>query len=546
MLVAENVTGAKDKAVSRAYADYFKYRYTNLEGFKKALMTDPASILADVAALATFGGSLTASGARLASRVTKVKEYADAAKKAEGFTQAAARLDPVVIAANLAGKTATGAKALVENIVIGVPARSAGVSISDVKQSFQAGREGSPEFVAQMEGTEAPNVILDQMNAALSDLYKLRGAQYQREMNRLKKNPETLDFKDIDAAVNDTKQVGSHVIGTSEPIDISTAADVWERVYAMVDEFRQKGASSVEDFDKLKQGIYNIGKNYPVGSPQYKVASDVAKAINTTIVAKAPNYAKIMSDYRVASDTLADLQASLSTGAASADTILNKLKRTSSGKGPRGRTVLDLLEGTSSGKNLGNRVAGFAMSGQETAALTGPISLGASMATGDPAAMLANMATPKGVGATAYGAGRQFGRGERAFDSILEMVGLDPTRRSEAAQLLAKYKTPAARGVRMANPLAIQPFTSDFEFNPPSEEEIRRSLLARYADQPPAPTIMGGPEIGLDTLRQRYLEQNPMGSGPMLSIPEQGAAEGVPVEEQTFARGGFVIAPSAY
>lgn len=541
MLVAENVTGAKDRRVSRAYAEYFKDRYTNMEGFKKALMTEPASFAADVAALATLGGTLTASGLRVADRINKVRSYADAAKKVEGFTEAASKLDPVVIAANLTGKTATGAKKVVEALTIGVPARSAGASIADVKQSFKAGREGSPEFEAQMEGTEPPSVILDQMNTALSELYKRRGARYRREMNRLKQNPETLDFADIDTALKDTRDIGEH-----RGIDISSAADVWDQIYDKVAEFRDINANSVEDFDKLKQALYNIGKTYPVGSPQHTTASNVAKAINATIVAKAPTYAKIMGDYRLASDTLSDLQASLSTGAASADTILNKLKRASSGKGPRGRTVLDLLEETPSGKGLSNRIAGFAMSGQEPAALTGPISTGAALATGDPAALLANMATPKGIGETAYGLGRQFGRGERAFSSILETVGLGRDKRSEAAKMLAKYAPGAAVGLRIANPLAIQPFTSDFEFNPPSEEDIRRSLLARYSDLPPMATVTGGPEVGLDLLRQRYLEQNPMGTGPILSVPEQVSGQGAAPEEEAFARGGFVIAPSAY
>lgn len=546
MLTAEVITGAKDKKTARAYADYFKDRYGSIEGFKKAMMTDPASFLADAVGLATAGSSLVSVGARTASRFTKVQEFAEAAKKADLFTEAASKLDPVVIAANLTGKTATGAKKVVEALTIGVPARSAGASIADVKQSFKAGREGSPEFVAQMEGSEPPAVIVKQLNDALSQLFKRRGAQYRREMRRLKQNPETLDFVDIDAALDDAKEIGTHTIGAAEPIDISTAAEVWDRVNAMVDEFRQKGASTVEDFDKLKQGIYNIAKNYPVGSPQHTTAMDVAKAINTTIVAKAPKYAEVMADYRLASDTLSDLQASLSTGAASTDTILNKLKRASSGKGPRGRTVLDLLEETPSGKGLSNRIAGFAMSGQEPAALTGPISTGAALATGDPAALLANVATPRGIGETAYGLGRQFGRGERAFSSILETVGLGRDKRSEAAKMLAKYAPGAAVGLRIANPLAIQPFTSDFEFNPPTEEEIRRSLLARYADQPPVPTVMGGPEVGLDVLRQRYLEQNPMGTGPILSIPEQVSAQGAAPEEEAFARGGFVIAPSAY
>jgi hypothetical protein len=188
------------------------------------------------------------------------------------------------------------------------------------------------------------------------------------------------------------------------------------------------------------------------------VANDVAKAINNTIVDGAPEYAKIMNDYRMASDALTDVKSSLSLGSASKDTAINKLRRTAEGRGPRGRTVLDLLEQTPSGKGIGDMFAGVALSSDVGAgigpSLTGP----AAVMSGSPEVLAAGVITPKSLGEKAYQMGQVYGPVERAVGSLTQSPmaqSFAQNKKVQAATELAKKYGPDA--LRVLNPTLIQP-----------------------------------------------------------------------------------------
>jgi hypothetical protein len=355
-------------------------------------------------------------------------------------------------------------------------------------------------------------------------------------MDRLKKSEEALSFDDVEKSIEGVRNVGRH-----KGIDISSAADVWDQVDAKTMEFFDKGLNTIEDFDAMKRAIGNIRDTYQRGTPQYRVANDVAKAINNTIVEKAPIYANIMNDYRVASDVLSDVTASLSTGAKSADTTLNKLRRVASGKGARGRTVLDLLESTPSGKGLGNVLAGQTMSSPEAGGLTPTISAGTAMAAGSPEPLLGAFMSPRALGTAAYRTGEALGGAERMFGRAMDLPGA-----SVLADIYERYAPATAQGarqgVRIANPALIQPQVSDFEYAPPSEEDIRAALTARYMPSSPRTSLVDDQGVSLEALRSKY--EGP--TLPSLRPKKKYEEEEVVVEETGFARGGRVFAPSVY
>lgn len=516
--VASLVAGATglsdDDTAVTALTDYYKSRYGSEQGFYKALATDPASILADVAGVATLGAGTVAGGANLASKIGNLPRLAKAAQSVEGFGKTAAMLDPLVAAAKLTkvGAKATGAVA--KGIGVGAPARAAGKTVADVEQSFAAGRRGSPEFLEQMRGEGGAVDPIAKAQDAVSELYQQRGSDYVRRMTRLNRSPEMLDFADVQTAIDDVRNVGRH-----KGIDISSAADVWDEVDAKVGEFAQQGLNTIEDFDAMKRAVGNIRDKYQPGTPQYKVAKEVANSINRVITQKAPVYADVMKDYRIASDTLSDVQSSLSLGAKSGDTALNKLRRTAQGKGPRGRTVLDLLESTKAGRGLGDILAGQAMSGREPAGLTPSLSGAAAMAAGSPEPLAATLVTPRRLGEVAYGAGQAVGGAERALGRVPGAVNI----RDAAAQLFERYAEPTARGLRVANPPLIQPQVSEFEYALPAEDPELQRLIRTYRALPPAAKAAAP---SLEELMAAYAQKD--------EEPEQ------------FAQGGRVFAPRTF
>jgi len=477
---------------------YYTDRYGSAEGFKYALKTDPAAVLADIAGLATGGATLAAKGLSTAGRVGRVAALSSAARGAENLAELAAKVDPLTrgIGVGIAGARTVGRG--LGNVATTVPAKIAGVSGAEVRQAVSAGRRGSQDFLGQLQQTAPVAEPVAKMEGAIGELYARRSADYQRRMARMDKT-EALDFSDVDAAINDVRDVGRH-----KGIDISAAAGVWDQVDALVDQFRSQGFNTIEDFDAMKRAVGNIRDGYQRGTPEYKVAQDVYQSINGTITAKAPVYANIMKDYRAASDALSDIQASLSSNSASADTILNRLRRTAAGGGPRGTTVLDILEGTKSGKGIGDAIAGAALSGTEPSGLTSSLSPVAAAATQSPE-MLATMAlTPRTVGERAYNVGQAIGTGERALQGVRS---LPPVAAAEAklADLNQKYGAGAASVLRVANPTLIQPQADPFAFPAASfDRDYAASVLAAppYVGVPTMPKAEEQPN--LNELRARY------------------------------------------
>lgn len=525
--VVGGAVGLTEDTEYEALKDYYKDRYGTMEGFKKALATDPASILADVAGIFTGGSTVLAKTAGLGAKVSKIGALSEAARAAEGFAAAASKLDPLAIAgktAQLGGKAALG----VGDAALSIPARVAGVTGTDVKQAFSAGKRRSTDFLDQMYGTGDVMDPVAKAEAAVTELYQARSRDYTRRMAKMDKT-ETLDWTDVEKAIDDVEAVGKH-----KGIDISSAADVWQEIFDIADQFKAQGLNTIEDFDAMKRAMSTIASKYPVGTPQNKVARDVAGAVNKVIVQKAPVYANIMRDYRLASDTLADVKASISLDAKSADTTLGKLQRAAAGRGPRGQTVLQLLESTKSGKGLGDMLAGQNLSGREPQGIAPSLSVPGAIAAGDPAVLSTALITPKGLGEKAYILGREYGRAERGVQAVR---GTAPVQRAE--QLAAKYAPSLYKPVVAVNPVIqsqVDPFT------PPEQgmsDAQLTEMMKRYGIRPPAAVLREPRGVSLEQLSAGY-------ATPRVSLRGLPLEEELPPEEEMvegYARGGRVAAP---
>lgn len=531
--VVGGATGlSDDPSTYEALKKYYTDRYGSAAGFKKALATDPASILADVAGLFTGGATIAAKGLSTAGKVGKIGALAEAAKAAEGFGQIAAKLDPLAMAGKMAQTGANLGARAVEATAVDLPARLAGVTGADVKQAFNAGKRGSEDFTSQLRGEGDIMDPAAKAEAGLTELYQDRSNRYQQRMAKMDKT-EALDFADVEKAIEGVRKVGRH-----KGIDISGAGKVWDEIDAKYMEFFDKGLNTIEDFDAMKRAIREIGSQYQVGTPEYRVANQVAKSINNTIVEKAPVYATIMKDYRLASDTLADIKASASIGAKSADTTLTKLQRAAAGKGPRGRTVLDMLEATPSGKGLGDMLAGQNLRGTEAQGFAPSLATPAAIASGSPEPLLTLMATPRALGEKAYSLGEKYGMAERGVRAVR---GTQPVQRAE--ELAGKYAPSLYKGVVAANPVIqaqVDPFTPP---KPQMTDEQMMALMQRYKIAQPS-AVIGGPGSGvrLEDLVSAYAKPKGVTLADLMAAQE----EPVPEEEETpagYARGGLVMAP---
>lgn len=531
--VVGGATGlSDDPAAYEALKKYYTDRYGSYAGFKKALATDPASILADVAGLVTGGATLAAKGLSTAGKVSKIAALSNAAKAAEGFGQFATKVDPLAMAGKMTGKGVDLGARAAEAVGVDLPARLAGVQSADVKQAFDAGKRRSEGFREQITGTGDIMDPIAKAEAGLTELYQDRSNRYQQRMAKMDKE-ERLDFADVEKAIEGVRKVGRH-----KGIDISGAAKVWDQIDAKYMEFLDKGLNTIEDFDALKRAIKEIGSAYQLGTPEYKVANQVAKSINDTIVAKAPVYANIMKEYRLASDTLGDIKASMSIDAKSADTTLGKLQRAASGKGPRGRTVLDLLEETPSGKGLGDLLAGQNLSSTEAKGFAPTLATPAAMAAGDVSPLGTLLVTPRALGERAYDLGKKYGMAESGVQAVR---GTQPVQRAE--ELAGKYAPSMYKAVVAANPAIqaqVDPFTPPQQ---PMSDEAMAALMQRYQIRPPSAVLGGGQNVRLGDLVSAYGQQ-----GPKVSLADLMAANQEPKpeeEEETvgYARGGLVMAP---
>ena len=527
--VVGGAAGLTDDTAYEALKDYYADRYGDIEGFKKALATDPASILPDVAGVFSGGATIGAKAANLGAKAGNIAALSNAARAAEGFAAAAAKLDPLALAAKgvQVGGRAAGT---VGDVALSIPARVAGVTGTDVKQAFSAGKRGSQTFVEQMQGTGDVMDPLAKADAAVSELYQARSRDYQRRMARLNK-AEVLDWTDIEKAIDDVEAVGKH-----KGIDISSAADVWQDIYDIADQFKAQGLNTLEDFDAMKRAMSTIASKHQVGTPQHKVAKDVAASINKVIVDKAPVYANIMRDYRMASDTLSDLKASIGLDAKSADTALGKLQRIAAGRGPRGTTVLELLESTRSGKGLGDMLAGQNLSGREPQGIAPSLSVPGALAAGDPTVLTTALITPRGLGERAYGLGEKYGAVERGVQAVR---GTAPAQRAE--QLAAKYAPSMYRPLVAVNPVIqsqVDPFTAP---EPGMSEQQMQAMMKRYGIRPPSAILREPRRVSLDQLSSGYSE--PRVSLRGLPLNEELPPEDEELAAEGYARGGLVVAP---
>jgi hypothetical protein len=295
-----------------------------------------------------------------------------------------------------------------------------------------AGARGAKAFRQNLRGDVPVDSVISDAKNAMSALRKARSDKYVRDIKPISNDPTVLDMSGIEKSVANVKGRGSY-----KGQDINKkAASAWTDIDDQIQTWKgldPKEFHTPEGMDALKQSIGDISQSLPYGSPARNAADKVYNSIKNEIQSQAPDYAKVMKDYELASSQIRDLESSLSLGKkANTDTSLRKLQsimrnNVNSAFGRRA-DMARVLEGMGA-STLFPAMAGQALSSALPRGLAGVVeggaSLGALSGLINPKLLaLAPFASPRVVGEGAYyasKAGAALGRPVKAATEALRL-----------------------------------------------------------------------------------------------------------------------------
>ena len=294
--------------------------------------------------------------------------------------------------------------------VKGILGATTGVGGEAIGTAYQAGKSGGTSFLDNLRGNVPMTDVLDEAKSALTNMRLNRSSQYKQGMAGVSADKSVIDFTPIDKAVSALRSMGNY---KGQVINKNASGTV-DEITGLVSEWKNLDPAEFhtpEGLDALKQALGDVRDATQFGTPGRKAADTAYNAVKNEITQQAPTYSKVMSDYSQASDTLKQIENTLSVKPnANVDTSMRKLQS---------------LMRNNVNTNYGNRLGMAqqlesngaeilpAVAGQALSSLTprGLATLGASggaiasLAT-NPAALAAlPLTSPRIVGEAAYGLG---------------------------------------------------------------------------------------------------------------------------------------------
>lgn len=220
-----------------------------------------------------------------------------------------------------------------------------GLGPQAISEAYRSGKVGGMEgdaFRAGMRGTGDPTQPVDIARGVVGDLRKERSSGYVQGMADVNaqaaaapgqgagftapgmQTAAKLDFAPIDTAFGNST-IGKPYRGKTVDPEVTKIRD---QVSGILDEWRNDpGAWNVEGFDALKQRLQDIGTRLKPNTPEAKLVGQIAGAVKQQIIKQAPEYAKVMKAYEMASNQLDEVIRTFSLGKkTSYDTALRKLQ----------------------------------------------------------------------------------------------------------------------------------------------------------------------------------------------------------------------------
>jgi hypothetical protein len=473
-----------DESSADALGQYYINKYGSIEGFKKELANNPASILADVATVLTAGaGTVTKLG--LPAKIAKLGRRADVAQQWVGAV--ARNVDPITAMTNIVTKAvpatvkaAGKGTGKLASSTLGLTTGAGTDAIAEAaKIGFERGAAGAPTSASEafLDAMRNPATSADEVvqlaRDAVGNLRQQASQRYLDKMAQFGKNPVPLDISRVRQRITAIKPASYDTWKeTQGPRPSSHRA--WETMNQFVDEYAYNATQDPSllnplALDQFKQDLYDVGSK--VGGAYDRDAARIAGtaygAVKDELVKHDPLYADAMKDYENAATQAQQLESTFSLAAGrgkkpNIETAGRKLAQTlrnnvNTNFGTRRAQVDELatLDPTGrllpslSGQALNSwEPRGFGRATSGAAAATGLAGIGLNMI---PMAMEvpgylsgANLATlplmsPRAVGEAAYYGGRAAGTAGRLAEPVTSRFGQSIDR---LADLQQKYRDP--------------------------------------------------------------------------------------------------------
>jgi hypothetical protein len=387
---------ATQRAVNTAtnVNDIYSQRYGGLSNIGNTIKTDPLGVAADVSAM-TGGAGLLSRGTKLGQTLQSVSSATNPLNAVSLVTKPATDL------AGWAGKTLLGL--------------STGVGPENIGQAAKAGFEGNSAYYNNLTGQVPMTDVLETAKQNLARMAAQRSNAYQTGMQGVNADSSILNFQPI---IDSVKSVQSRGMFGNKVIKPSTV-ETGQQISQMVEDWRNSDPAlyhTAAGLDALKQAVGDVRDSTAFGTPSRNVADSVYNAIKGEIVKQAPDYAKTMSGYQAASDTLHELQDAfqLKEGKSvdSAMRRLQSLARNNVNTNYSNRLSLAQQLEQEGGQEILPSIAGQAMNTWGGRGLTGnAINAGTlGYALHNPLAVaLLPFESPKAMGYALYGGGRLAG-----------------------------------------------------------------------------------------------------------------------------------------
>jgi hypothetical protein len=293
-----------------------------------------------------------------------------------------------------------------------------GVGEEAISQAYKSGQQGGASgksFREAMRGESNMDDVLIAAKQNLENMGKQRQAAYRQGMAGVKADKTVLDFKGIDKALSDA----SDSVAYKGVVKSPGAADKLKQAAEEVKNWKSLDPAEYhtpEGLDALKQRVGDILESIPYNEQNARrVVGNVYNSIKSEISKQAPEYSKAMKGYSEASETIKEIERSLSLGQKStAESGIRKLQslmrnNVNTSYGKRGELAKTLE--MAGGNQMLPAIAGQSLNdwlprGIQRAA-TGTGGAGLALTGNIPAAAgLAAISSPRLVGEGAYAAGR--------------------------------------------------------------------------------------------------------------------------------------------
>jgi hypothetical protein len=287
--------------------------FSSIAGFKKAMATDPFSVLSTAAIPVTGGAAGLAKGAQLAGTAGKVGQALSGASKVAGAT--ATLMDPVstVMAA---GKLAN------ENIVSPLAKRTAaeasGVSPVAIEQAYQAGKSTDPvikdSFNTFATGRKSAVDLSQDMSQAVRSLRDAEMAKWGATKEGILELQQEVPFDRIYKSIEEARgKIGPRESARKNGLK---AHDTLDSLEADLIAMESKPAGSFEKtvggLDQFKRELYA-----EQGQAPNKMAENAMKNVYAGVTGAlgdaAPEYTKLMREYERVLDNLGTIKSTLGT-----------------------------------------------------------------------------------------------------------------------------------------------------------------------------------------------------------------------------------------